>query len=275
MDPDPRLRSARLHAGIDRLDAQVGLTWAKEARLLTELGLREGMSVLDLGCGPGFFAERLLSAVPALQLTAVDLDPNMAALARARLGGRAEVLEAAATNLDLLEESFDLAVARFLFQHVHAPDLAAAELFDVLKPGGRAVIIDIDTACGGFVAPSFPELEAVQRGVTAMQATSSGDREIGRKLWAVLASAGFHDLALHAIPVSSDEVGLAAFWPQYGPSRFRPFVGPTGISEDEWSAYAAVAGAFFARPDAYILELYLVVTGIKPDTAQTPPPGGD
>jgi ubiquinone/menaquinone biosynthesis C-methylase UbiE len=264
---DPRLRSAHLYRDLERLRAQVELSWDKEAELLRRLGLRDGMSVVDLGSGPGFFAERLLELLPASSVTAVDLDPDMNQAAAQRLAAhaaRVAVVEASVTNTTLDEDSFDFAIARFVFQHLHAPDLAAAEMFHILDPGGRAVVIDVDDACGGFVAPRFPALDAVGPKVAELQGARAGDRYVGRKLWSLLAAAGFRELALHTIAVHSDEAGLEAFRQQYYPLRYRPFVGPGGLTPEQWQAYADGFAAFFAQPDAYIVQVYFVVCGLKP-----------
>jgi hypothetical protein len=45
---------------IQRLKAQVLLSWEKEARTLKWFGLADGMNVLEAGSGPGFFTEKLL-----------------------------------------------------------------------------------------------------------------------------------------------------------------------------------------------------------------------
>ena len=47
-------------AEIQRLKAQVILSWEKEARTLNRFGLTDGMNVLEAGSGPRFFTERLL-----------------------------------------------------------------------------------------------------------------------------------------------------------------------------------------------------------------------
>src|SRR5947208_11710863 len=44
--------------------------------------------VLDLGCGPGSLAVRLLDRIPAARVVAVDTDPLLLALGRAAYGGR-------------------------------------------------------------------------------------------------------------------------------------------------------------------------------------------
>jgi SAM-dependent methyltransferase len=78
-------------------------------------------SVLDLGSGPGFFARRLLEAIPSARYAGLDFSPAMHALARERLGptaNRARLLE---TDFKLPEWSdglgtFDAIVA---IQSVH------------------------------------------------------------------------------------------------------------------------------------------------------------
>ena len=44
--------------------------------------------MLDLGCGPGSLAVRLLDRMPAARVVAIDTDPLLLALGRAAYGGR-------------------------------------------------------------------------------------------------------------------------------------------------------------------------------------------
>ena len=64
-----------LETEIQRLKAQVILSWEKEARTLNWFGLTDGMNVLEAGSGPGFFTEKLLELLPNSLLTAVEIDP--------------------------------------------------------------------------------------------------------------------------------------------------------------------------------------------------------
>ena len=49
---------------------------------------RDDPFVLDLGCGPGSLAVRLLDRIPAARVVAIDTDPLLLALGRAAYGGR-------------------------------------------------------------------------------------------------------------------------------------------------------------------------------------------
>src|SRR5258706_8305711 len=95
---DPRLASSWLHRDVERLRAQALLSWPREARALTQLGLQDGNAILEVGSGPGFITEQLLEALPHSTVTAVDLDPDMCDLARNRLahrpGDRLEIVNA-------------------------------------------------------------------------------------------------------------------------------------------------------------------------------------
>ena len=91
--------------------------------------------VLEVGCGEGELAARLLSELGA-EVTALDQSPRMVELTGsrgvdARLGDVQE--------LPFADESFDVAVAAWMLYHVPTPGLALRELARVVRPGGRVV----------------------------------------------------------------------------------------------------------------------------------------
>jgi 2-polyprenyl-3-methyl-5-hydroxy-6-metoxy-1,4-benzoquinol methylase len=53
------------------------------------MGDVDGLRILDVGCGPGRYAERLIAGGAAV--TSFDASPEMVRLARARLGAEVEV----------------------------------------------------------------------------------------------------------------------------------------------------------------------------------------
>ena len=70
---------------VDRLKAQVKLGWEKEFRTLKWLGLKNGMDILDVGGGPGFYSEKLLENLPDSNLTILDVDDKLLKIAQNRL----------------------------------------------------------------------------------------------------------------------------------------------------------------------------------------------
>ena len=98
--------------------------------------------LLDLGCGTGALAERVLGVAPGAHLTCVDLSPRMAEAARARLAGRAEVLLGDAERLPFHDAGFDAAWCNDSFHHYPDPERAAFQAWRVLAPGGTFIIGD-------------------------------------------------------------------------------------------------------------------------------------
>ena len=98
--------------------------------------------LLDLGCGTGALAERVLGVAPGAHLTCVDLSPRMAEATRARLAGRAEVLLGDAERLLFHDAGFDAAWCNDSFHHYPDPERAAFQAWRVLAPGGALVIGD-------------------------------------------------------------------------------------------------------------------------------------
>lgn len=125
-----------------RLMAQrVVLPWALAAGQLPESG-----EVLELGTGGGFNAEVLLRRFPDWRLRATDYDPAMVELAARRLGRlglRARLEVADATQLRYPDASFDAVVSILVWHHVENWRAANRELRRVLKPDGRALLADI------------------------------------------------------------------------------------------------------------------------------------
>jgi SAM-dependent methyltransferase len=111
--------------------------------LVADLGIGEGMEVLDLGCGDG------TTAVPEAERGADVLGVDIAANLVAAGNARAEALgldnlrfeEGDASDLDGLDDaSFDLVVSVFGAMFAPRPFDVAKEMVRVTKPGGRIVM---------------------------------------------------------------------------------------------------------------------------------------
>lgn len=101
------------------------------------------IDALDVGCGTGFFS--LLLAEQGHRPVGVDVAESMLALARektAAAGLNATFRTADAERLPFDDDSFDLVVERHVIWTLPDPASALAEWARVLRPGGRAVLVE-------------------------------------------------------------------------------------------------------------------------------------
>ncbi len=255
-------------AEIERLAAQAHSGWDKESRTLSWFGLKDGMSVLELGSGPGFITEHLLTLVPTSPITCVEIDRTLLEQAEQHLhhtaNGRVRFVEGSVMDTHLERDQFDVAYARLLFQHLPDPIGAAKEIWRVLKPGGKLVMYDIDDALFGLFEPALPEFAPVLAAFGQEQAARGGNRHIGRSLWRILTAAGFRTIELEVVGSHSAGSGVEPFLQHIHPDRMRSLVKGGLLSEEDLERFRAALTAWAALPDAYTLWLSLMIGGVKP-----------
>lgn len=104
-----------------------------------EAPIRQVETVVDLGCGTGYFSSALHERYPKALHIGLDLAPGMVAYARENSSQRQHWAVADAESLPLASGSVDVIFSSLALQWCHRPDLLFAELGRVLRPGGRCV----------------------------------------------------------------------------------------------------------------------------------------
>ena len=117
-------------------------------KLADAAGVRAGMRVLDVGCGPGALAVELAGRVGDDSVAAIDPDPEFVAACRTRIPG-ADVREGVAEALPWDDGSFDVAMCSLVVAWMSDADLGIAEMVRVTKPGGTVAAAMWDLAGGG------------------------------------------------------------------------------------------------------------------------------
>lgn len=105
------------------------------------LGDVSGLRVLDYGCGLGLTTTLL--ARSGAKVSAFDLSPVSVSVARQRaevngVADSVDLVVAAGERLPYASESFDIVFGKAILHHLDVT-LGSAELYRVLKPGGKAV----------------------------------------------------------------------------------------------------------------------------------------
>jgi ubiquinone/menaquinone biosynthesis C-methylase UbiE len=106
----------------------------------------QGTRLLEIGCGPGFYACRLSQELPNLETTGIDLSFRLIARARSRARSlhlpNCRFQHADAHHLPYETDSIDAIVVSRLFLIVPEKEGIVREIFRVLKPSGRCFIAE-------------------------------------------------------------------------------------------------------------------------------------
>jgi len=163
-------------AGDERRQLVPGRSWAAWSRALGLL--LPAMDVADLGCGEGYLTMEM--ARWARRVTAVDRSTDVLgaarALARRRRLRNIVWKRGELERLPIKDRTIDVALLSQALHHAEKPDAALSEAHRILRPGGRALVLDLRAHDHAWVR------------------TKLGDRWLGfedDKLEALLAGAGF------------------------------------------------------------------------------------
>ncbi|MBF6219323.1 methyltransferase domain-containing protein [Nocardia abscessus] len=244
---------------VEILDLQAALPSIRRMRRWGHdaLAVGPGERALDIGAGTGSevleFAERV---GPDGEAVGVDPNPAMLAVAGARAeaaGVRARFVEGTAYRLPFPDDSFDAVRCERVYQHLDDPAAATAEIARVLRPGGRALLIDSDW----HTAIAHPGDDDVVARLSEAMLTTTPNPKSGRRLRGLLTAAGF----------AIDDMGSeAVIW---DPETIRPLFAQMTerahsdgvITEQERRDLAAAMEDGIARGDYHLSVTMFAVLG--------------
>jgi ubiquinone/menaquinone biosynthesis C-methylase UbiE len=164
-------------------------------RVLVEAGVATGMSVLDVGCGPGevsLLAAELVG--PSGSVLGIDSSAHMLDVARTRAqtAGLGHVSFQAADLRSLtLNQQFDALIGRFILMHLPEPEAVLRQLLHAVRPGGIVVFqeYDLSSSADAFYPPS-PLWEQTYRLSTLSFQQAGGNIHAGMQLPSMFRAAG-------------------------------------------------------------------------------------
>jgi demethylmenaquinone methyltransferase/2-methoxy-6-polyprenyl-1,4-benzoquinol methylase len=109
-----------------------------------QAALRPGMKVLDLATGSGDLA-RAMAKRSGVEVWMTDINASMLSIGRDRAiddGLTLPVVQCDAERLPFPDRSFDRVTVAFGLRNMTHKDLALAEMYRVLKPGGLALVLE-------------------------------------------------------------------------------------------------------------------------------------
>ena len=143
-------RFSNLDTGqVSTIDATISL------ELITEAAKRivpDARHLLDIGCGAGNYSLMMLSKVPGLSCTLVDLSKPMLDRALERVSaqtpGKVEIIQGDIRDVALEKEQFDIILAGAVLHHLRDDqdwETTFRKIYGLLKPGGCLMISDLIT----------------------------------------------------------------------------------------------------------------------------------
>lgn len=178
--------------------------------------IHSGMSVLDVGCGPGSITLDLAEHIAPATVTGVDLLASHLDTARAQAQRRG-IANVAFTvgdayQLPFPSASFDAGFAHALLYQLEEPLAALDELYRVIKPGGVVGLRDSDFA-GSLHYPGSRRVDQAMVLVPLVIKELGGDPQFGRRQRTALLDAGFRQVTVTAtfdvFATESDAAALA------------------------------------------------------------------
>jgi SAM-dependent methyltransferase len=180
----------------DRLGIQASLYDRHTEYLLRTAGLREGMRVLDIGCGTGEVSLAAARVVgPSGHVLGVDMDPGVLERARENAAvlssGNVTFEQGTLPDLDL-SEPFDALVGRLILIHLDDPVGTLKSLTRFVRPGGVVTFQDFNISRTRAV-PAVPVVTESVGWICAALREGRRDPEMGEQLAAVLRLSGLSD----------------------------------------------------------------------------------
>lgn len=176
-----------------------------------KIQVKQGDTILDLGCGPGIDAIELGRLVsPNGKIIGADYDEVMVTQA----AKQAEILklnhlihfqQENANALTFQDDYFDSCRSERLFMHLSNPAQVLAEMFRVTKPGGNVLVIDTDWASLSIDCPSV-KTERLLSNYRLEKFFANGYS--GRSLYRLFNNSHFTDVQVDVFPLYTNNLEL-------------------------------------------------------------------
>lgn len=142
------LNEAKWDGWVDSLDKKGARSYylrLGQRDVISLLNIREGISILDIGCGTGWALGQAANLIHNKgSFYGIDLSAKMIERAKEnfKIKENFHFIKANAESIPLNDNLFDVIICTNSFHHYFDPDKALKEMYRLLKIGGKVYILD-------------------------------------------------------------------------------------------------------------------------------------
>ena len=231
--------------------------------------LHGGLDILDVGSGPGTISVDLAERVAPGRVVGVDAAESVVLKARELAESRGlrnvRFVTGDAYSLPFEDDTFDIAHAHQVLQHVADPVAVLREMARVVKPGGLVAARDVDYG-GAIWFPANDGLAEWKSVYDQVHRSGGGEPDAGRRLMSWARAAGLDDVAasgsLWAFTSDEERAWWGGLWADRAlQSEFATRAVDSGIADDAalqriaeaWRTWARDSDAWFSFPHGEII----------------------
>ena len=247
-----------------RLIAQASIGEEIEFGMLKSLGLQDGVTILDLGSGPGVTSMLFAKRFPSCRIIGVEPEDLLRIKAETLIESqgftqRCHFVKGTGNEIPLEDDSVDFCYARLVFQHLPNPMEVLLEMQRVTRPGGLITIMDVDDR-SNIIHPAPDGLEELEKRIAEAQAQSGGDRHVGRKLHGYMHAAELREVGVAQVPITAADLGRQTFF-SIVYSFKRQVLERSGWLDESASSVFATLEDLILRPDTFAMTTVFVAHG--------------
>lgn len=244
-----------------RLGMQHKLWSATAFDVWERAGIRPGMTILDVGCGPGYTSVDLAGLVsPGGKVVAVDASARFINHLQARLTTLPDIVVephiADVEEMDVAEQSIDAAYERWVLCFVRNPDAVIRRVARALRPGGVFAIQDYMHYEGVLLAPHSDAFMRFMQVVAKAWRDHGGDPQVGLRLPELLLKNGLTPVDIRPLHRVARSQSSFWTWPTIFINSYAPKLEAEGrltkeeraALEHDWRDRTGNPAAFFCSP---------------------------
>ncbi|MBA4854018.1 trans-aconitate 2-methyltransferase [Emticicia sp. BO119] len=233
--------------------------------------LKEGMSVLDVGCGSGTITAGVAERVGVSgRVVGIDFSEHLIAQAQKNHEHLSNLsFEVADINTYPAEQKFDLVIAARTLQWVNNPEKVVAQMLNLVKPGGMISILDYNHTKIEWTPQPPQSMLDFYEAFLNWRKDAGYDNGIADNLAAIYQDLGLKSITIvdqHEVSKRGEErfTGDARIWNVVAETRGNQVV-RDGFCTDELRLKAIQEYDAWIASDAQAMKLYLLaVEAVKP-----------